>query len=185
VAPRSFPWIFRYEEELRVEGSDFLRKPLLRPVVLIRMAGARVGEHNVAALVDSGCDHVVAAPWVAQDIGVTPDSSREIRVRIGGASRTVRFADVSLHLLPPEAPLTEGNYDPADTHEWRAEVGFFTEWEAPPWSILLGQVGFFDQFTLTFNRESQALAVTAVDDFDRQFPQSPGIVPINAPRFRP
>lgn len=109
MARRPFPWTFRYEEELRVEGSDFLRKPLLRPVVLIRMAGARVGEHNVAALVDSGCDHVVAAPWVAQDIGVTPDSSRQIRVRIGGASRTVRFADVSLHLLPPEAPLAEGS----------------------------------------------------------------------------
>jgi hypothetical protein len=149
------------------------------------MAGLRVGEHNVAALVDSGCDHVVAAPWIAQDIGVTPDPKREIRVRIGGAPRTVRFADVSLRLLPPETPLAEGGHSRQDAHEWDAEVGFFTQWEAPPWSILLGQVGFFDQFTLTFNRESQALAVTALDEFDKQFRQGPTVAPINAPRFRP
>lgn len=185
MPPRAFPWIFPYEEELRVEGSGFLRKPLLRPVVLVRMVGSRAGEHNLAALVDSGCDHVVAAPWVAQDIGVEPDANRQIRVRIGGAPRTVRFADVSIRLLPPETPTAEGSHDPRQTHEWQAEVGFFTEWQAPPWNVVLGQVGFFDQFTLTFSREARAVAVTALDDFDRRFPPEPAGGQPPPPRFTP
>lgn len=185
MAPNPFPWVFDYEEELRAEGSEFLRKPLMRPIVLVRMVGARVGDHNIAALVDSGCDHVVAAPWVAQDIGVTPDPDREIRVKIGGARRPVRFADVSIRLLPPETPLGEGTHDPDQAHEWQGEVGFFTEWRSPPWSVLLGQVGFFDQFTLTFNRESGALAVTDLVDFDGRFPRPLPPGSPKPPRFLP
>lgn len=157
----------------------------MRPIVLVRLVGSRVGEHNIAALVDSGCDHVVAAPWVAQEIGVTPDPNREIRVKIGGARRPIRFADVSIRLLSPEATLGDGSHDPQSVHEWEAEVGFFTEWQAPPWGVLLGQVGFFDQFTLSFSRESGALAVSALEDFGARFPLRPADPPVDAPRFRP
>jgi hypothetical protein len=45
---------------------------------------------------------------------------------------------------------------------------FFTQWE-PPWGLLLGQIGFFDRFTVTMNRISQASALEAVDEFDRRF----------------
>lgn len=173
MPPTPFPWVFNFEEELRVEGEDFLRKPFMRPVVLVRLVGERVGDHNLAALVDSGCDHIVCAPWVAQDIGVEPDPNREIRVRIGGARRPVRFADVSVRLLPPATLSAEGSHDADQAHEWQAQVGFFTEWKAPPWNVLLGQIGFFDQFTVTMNRESQALAITDLEDFDRRFPQRP------------
>jgi hypothetical protein len=55
-----------------------------------------------------------------------------------------------------------------DVVEWRTEVGFFTRWE-PPYGLVLGQVGFFDNFTVTMSRFSQALAVEALDQFDRRF----------------
>ena len=117
---------------------------------------------------------------------MVPDANREISVRIGGASRKVRFADVTVSLLPPDSPFDEGGYDSSLVHEWHAQVGFFTEWQSPPWNVLLGQVGFLDEFTVTFNRVSAALAVTAVDDFDTRFPNaSPTPGPVLTPRFKP
>lgn len=181
MASSPFPWIFRYEDEGRTQGTEFLRKPLLRPVVVVRALGTHLGSQNVQALVDSGADHVLAAPWIAQDIGVTPDASRELMVQIGGAHRKVRFADVAIQLLPPEFSVSEGGYDPGSVFEWYTQVGFFLEWNNPPWSMVLGQIGFFDRFTITFNRESQALAVTHLEDFDARYPQPPADDPNGRP----
>ena len=36
---------------------------------------------------------------------------------------------------------------------------------------MLGQIEFFDRFTVTMNRQSQALAISAVEDFDDRYPQ--------------
>jgi Aspartyl protease len=185
LAPRPFPWIFPYLEEERVQGGDFLVKPLLRPVVTVRFVGERLGSQNLAALVDSGSDHTVAAPWIAQDIGVRPDSSREIMLSIGGSPRRVRFADVTVQLLPPERGLFEGGYDATEVHEWQIQVGFFTEWQAPPWNVVLGQVGFFDKFTVTMSRQAQALAISDAARFDDWFPQPTAQQPSPNPRFTP
>ncbi len=133
---------------------------------------------------DSGCDHVLAAPWIAQDIGVRPDPNRETTLGIGGGPQRVRFADVSLQLLPPEISVMSGGYDGSAVHEWEVEVGFFTEW-TPPWSVVLGQVGFLDRFTVTFNRYAQALAVTDVGDFDQRYPIPPARHAGQSQRFTP
>jgi hypothetical protein len=124
----------------------------------------------VAALVDSGSDHVLAAPWIAQGIGVEPDQGREMQSKVGGAVRTVRFADVTLHLLPPNSNVRKGGFDPAGTLSWETQVGFFTQWDSPPWAAVLGQVGFFDRFTVAMSRHSQALAITDRKDFDDRHP---------------
>ena len=101
AGPPAFPWVYPYTEERRVGGSEFLGKPLLRPTVIVRLEGERIGSHNVVALVDSGADHILVAPWIAQDIGVTPDANRSILSRIGGDTRPVRFADVGVILAAP------------------------------------------------------------------------------------
>jgi hypothetical protein len=38
-----------------------------------------------------------------------------------------------------------------------------------PWQVVLGQVGFFDQFTVTFSRQALRLAVEPVEAFDARF----------------
>jgi hypothetical protein len=182
---KEFPWVYRYEEEGRSGGTHFLTKPLLRPVVVVRLEGGHLGSANLVGLVDSGSDHVVAAPWVAQDIGVTPDPEREITLGIGGAPRRVRFADVTIRLFPPGTGIAEGGYRPETAHEWHTQIGFFTEWLSPPWNVVFGQVGFFDQFTVSFCRESQALAITHLSDFDARFPQVSANPSPGPPRFRP
>lgn len=181
MPPPAYPWVYPYTEERRVTGSEFLREPLLRPLVVVRFQGVHMASQNVVALVDSGADQILAAPWIAMDIGVEPDPNRSMRVRIGGASRTVQFADVMLHLLPPEVDVDAGGFDGDRSHAWEVQVGFFQTWDSPPWSVVLGQVGFFNQFTVTMNRLSQAFAVSAPGDFDQRYVQPPQTAAIAEP----
>jgi len=134
---------------------------VFRPVVSVTLVGPdEAYDATFLALVDSGSDRVLAAPGVARQIGVTPDPDTGVPVKIGGEVRMVRSAEVTLRLAP-----TPG----VDGVEWRAEVGFFQEWTSAPWQVLLGQIGFFDQFTVTFSRGAMRLAVEDVEEFDCRY----------------
>jgi hypothetical protein len=174
VTEPDFPWIYSYQEEKRSPAS-FIIQPLMRPIVILRFCGEWMAENNVAALVDSGCDHVLAARWIAQEIGVTPDPNRELPLQLGGGTKIARFADVTINLLPPDIELQEGGYDPARVRSFQTPVGFLSDWPSPPWSVVLGQNGFFDQFTVSMSRYSQAIAVSDVSDFDGRYPQGPRV----------
>jgi hypothetical protein len=155
----SFPWVFPYGEDLVSRTSAVTDRVILRPFVTVAMVGQE--EQSVLALVDSGSEHTLSGMGFARLTGVEPDPNTETVLGVGGAWRTARFADVTLRLGPRDAP-------PKEHLEWQAPVGFFTQWE-PPWGLLLGQVGFFDRFTVTMSRLSQALALEAGEDFDRRF----------------
>lgn len=51
--------------------------------------------------------------------------------------------------------------------EWRADVGFVSRWD-PPFSVLLGQVGFLDTFTVTSRRMAGTLAIEDPEVFDER-----------------
>lgn len=147
-------------------------------MVAVRLTGESVAPTKVAALVDSGSEYTLAAPLLARAIGIEPDESREFTIGIGGGARLVRPARVTIELFPElasaDSPLTS----------WEAEVGFFTKWE-PPWAVLLGQVGFFDKFTVTMSRLAQALAVERKEVFDQRFGHIYRTADDRAPRFEP
>ena len=91
-------------------------------------------------------------------------------------------------MRPPDIEIDAGGFDRERSYEWDAQVGFFTTWASPPWSIVRSQIGFFDRFTVTMNRQSQALAITAVEDFDDRYPQPPrsaDLPPTRRPRLLP
>lgn len=133
---------------------------MLRPVVPITPVGDEVGQ-TVSALVDSGSEHILAAPWIARAVGLDPGSSaRELTIGIGGESVRVRFIDMTLRLHPPAAGDEE-------YVEWSAEVGLVGHWK-PTWPMLVGQVGFFSQFTVQMSRHAQRLAVEDFDAFDKR-----------------
>ena len=159
-----FPWLYQYQEDGPRLGSI-----VLRPVVPITLVGADVAPASFA-LVDSGCEHILAAPWLANAVGVDPDrSSRQLDLGIGGDTVRVRFADLSVRLHPPA-----GGDD--EYIEWHAEVGFVHHWR-PTWPIIVGQVGFLDQFTVTMSRLSQYIAVEPNGSFDERFgvPVAPAV----------
>ena len=151
-----FPWLYPYQEDGPRLGSV-----VLRPIVPITLAGADVAPAALA-LVDSGCEHVLAAPWLAAAAGVEQRTSqRHLDLGIGGRTVNVWFSDLTLRLHPPD-----GGDD--EFVEWQAEVGFVDHWR-PTWPILVGQVGFLDRFTVTMSRLAQQVAVEAGEEFDRRF----------------
>lgn len=74
--------------------------------------------------------------------------------------RLVQPAEVTLRLAPELG---------APGIEWRTEVGFFNVFTSAPWQVLLGQVGFFDQFTVSFSRSALRLGIEDVEMFDERF----------------
>lgn len=105
---------------------------------------------------------MLAAPWLATEIGADPKSSDlSIRLGIGGGTRIVRFLPLSMRLFAP------GGGDDAYV-EWTEMVGFLDQWR-PQWPVLLGQDGFMKRFTVTMSRFAQAVAVEDGDEFDRRY----------------
>jgi hypothetical protein len=157
-----FPWIFPYIEEPRHPGSLFRERPPLRPVVPVTFIGPD-GPQQVFALVDSGADHIVAAPWIAQAVGIDLHRAPEEALKVAGRSNNVKFVTGRLELSHPRgtagAPV-----------QWEAQIGFFEKWPSPSWGAVLGQTGFFDRFTITMSRQATMLAV---QDWDGAVPDRP------------
>lgn len=154
-ATPDLPWRFPFQKDAPRQHE------VLRPLVSVRLCGEDVSA-GVLALVDSGSEHILAAPWLAADAKVDLRQPKyETELGIGGGRPTFSFVDLRLRLQYP------GGEDDQFI-EWEAEVGFSNEWKAP-WPILLGLHGFFDRFTVSMHR---AAALTIIEDwnvFDERF----------------
>jgi hypothetical protein len=156
VAAPPFPWTYGYQED-----GPRLNSVVVRPVVPVSVVGVETSP-PVLALVDSGSEHVLAAPWLATAVGVDPDDAhRTLDLGIGGDTVLVRFLDLGLRLHAPDGT-------DEDVVEWEAEVGFVHRWR-PTWPVILGQFGFLDRFTVTMSRQARRIAVEDWDAFDRRF----------------
>ena len=137
------------------------QRELLRPIVSAQLIGVADGS-AVKALVDSGCEHVLAAPWLASGAAVDMGNPKySIQLGIGGENLLVNFVDMRIRLLHPQGD---------DNHfvEWEAEVGFPKHWRAP-WPMLLGQHGFFDRFTISMHRGAGLTIIEEWNAFDERF----------------
>lgn len=151
-----FPWVYPYQED-----GPRLGTVVLRPIVPITLVGDDVAP-TALSLVDSGCEHVLAAPWLATAAGIDPDAGhRSLVLGIGGENVQVRFVDMTLRLQAPGS-------DDDDFVEWQAEVGFLRHWR-PTWQVLVGQTGFMTRFTVSMSRHAQRVAVEDWDVMDRRF----------------
>lgn len=158
--PEPLPWTYPYQ----VERKKRLGKEVLRPIVDVSLVGTIAGP-PVLALVDSGCEHILAAPWVARAIGVNPKTSLErLPLGIGGDTVEVRFVTVKICLHRPRGAEDE-------FREWQASVGFVKRWK-PPWPILMGQTGFLDGFTVTMHRGFRQTVVEEGAAFRRRYPDA-------------
>lgn len=177
-------WTYEYTPYDRQAEWSWYEKAQLRPTVPVQIGGAVAVAETFVALVDSGCDHVLAPEWIARLAGVEPDANREVSIQIAGAARRVRFGDLTLRLCSPTTAF--GDAEPESVAEWRTPVGFFLNWADPPWTVILGQCGFFDQFTVIMSRLSQRLTVEPAGAHDEWYPPSaaPEDRP-SPPRFQP
>ena len=147
-----FAWTFQYVRERRDHSPDGF---ILRPVVPLRFVGPdETRSDSYEALIDSGAENILTPDWVASSLGLELDGE-QTPIRIGGAVRSTRFCDVDIVIEGPD-----GN-----TVRWRTPVGFMA-WPDPPWMVILGQSGFFDQFTVCMSRLAQNAALHHRDHFD-------------------
>lgn len=158
--PRPFPWLYPYAAEpVSRRGRE-----VLRPVVTLSIPGGLDTMEPSWALVDTGAENVFAADWLADLAGIDLSASRDRTiVGIGGQVVEVTFAEVELRLHAPDSD---------DVVSWRADVGFVPSWRAP-FPVVVGQLGFLDQFTATFHRGAAILAIEAWEAFDARFERQP------------
>ena len=166
--PPPFPWKFPYQPD------SPRQREVLRPIVSVRLGG---GEWStpVFALADSGSEHILAAPWLPSDALIDVDTPKyETVLGIGGDRLPVRFADARMRLQHPDG-------DDDDYVEWEVEIGFPRTWRIS-WQILLGQVGFFDRFTVSMHRAARLTVVEEHDEFDKRFGIDPAPPATQPPR---
>ena len=169
--PTPFPWRYPYQRDAPRQ------REVLRPVVSVRLVGPDLSA-SVLALVDTGCEHVLAAPWVVQDAGIDLSaSSYAIDLGIGGQTVEARFVTARLRLHHPSG-------DDDDFVEWEAEIGAVNNWRAP-WQVLLGQDNFMSRFTVSMHRDAGLLVVEDYDEFDRRFGMDPQTRDDRPGRFAP
>ncbi|MCA1709912.1 MAG: hypothetical protein LC808_44175 [Actinobacteria bacterium] len=149
------PWRYPYQRDRPRQ------REVLRPLVSVRLRGQDLSS-GALALVDSGSEHIVAAPWLASDAKADLAHPKyETELGMGGGWPAFKFVDLAVRLQHP---------DGEDDHyvEWEAEVGFTDKWRAP-WPVLLGQHGFFDQFTVSMHRSAALTIIEEWRAFDERF----------------
>jgi hypothetical protein len=153
------PWLYPYREE---PYATRLGEPIFRPFVEISLAHGGESTTVLDGLVDTGADAILASDLLAEQLGIDlSDHEGETPHAVGGRVLMARYKTISLRLHSGDAEV--GRY-----REWEAQVGFVQDWHSYSF-VLLGSVGFLDQFTVTASRFAQAVAVEDRDAFDERF----------------
>jgi hypothetical protein len=157
--PPALPWVYPYRPDPQ---STRLGHPVLRPFVALSLADGEMSTALLVGLVDTGADAILASELLADQIGIDlDDHDGETVHAVGGRTVTARYRTVEMRLHPPEPE--EGAY-----RSWNAPVGFIAGWHSYGF-VLLGSVGFLNQWTVTASRFAQAVAVEERDSFDQRF----------------
>jgi hypothetical protein len=156
--PPPLPWLYPYQED---PSSLRLGEPLYRPFVPIALANGDQTTLQLTGLIDTGADSILASDLLAEQLGIDlDDNDGKTTLGVGGRVATVRYKTIGLRLYP------SGEDYPY--REWQAPVGFIPNWHSYG-LVLLGSVGFLDQFTVTASRFAQAVAIEDRDAFDERF----------------
>lgn len=167
MTDRPLPWRYPFQADAPRQRG------VLRPIVSVQLVGADLSV-PVKAFVDSGSEHVLAARWLPSDAKADLRHAQHARrLGIGGDNPEVSFIDMRIRLLHPDG-------DDDQFIEWEAEVGFPEQWRAP-WPMLLGQHGFFDQFTVTMHCSAALTVIEEWGAFDDRFGISPAETPDQFP----
>jgi hypothetical protein len=153
------PWLYPYREEAQ---STRLGKPILRPFVPVSLVHEDQSVWQLVGLIDTGADAILASDLLTVELGIDlTDNEGEATHAVGGKVLETRYKTIDLRLHSNDAE--EEVYI-----QWQAQVGFVKGWHSDG-LVLLGSVGFLDQFTVTASRFAQAVAVEERDAFDDRF----------------
>jgi len=156
---RPLPWLYSYREDAQ---STRLGEQVLRPFVQVSLVHEDQSTSQLTGLIDTGADAILASNLLTVELGIDlNDNEGEHRHAVGGRVLMARYKTIALRLHPSDS--AEDVYC-----EWQAPVGFVEGWHSDG-LVLLGSVGFLDQFTVTASRFAQAVAVEERHAFDDRF----------------
>jgi len=153
------PWLYSYREYLQ---STRLGQPILRPFVPVSLVHRDQSTSRLEGLIDTGADAILASDLLTEELEIDlTENEGEATHAVGGKVLETRYKTIDLRLYPSDG--SEDTYI-----QWQAQVGFVKGWHSDG-LVLLGSVGFLDQFTVTASRFAQAIAVEERDGFDDRF----------------
>lgn len=164
---RPLPWAFPYVRETSA-GQHPLGRETLRPLVDALVVGPSGPSNRYGALVDSGCDYVLVTRQVADEAGIDSEAGIPYRVFMGGEPREIRVVHAEVRLCDPKIPDADEACRFHNVLEWTAQVGIFINWSNAPFQMVLGQVGFFDQFTVSMNHAARAVVIENLDELAKR-----------------
>jgi len=124
------------------------RTSVSRPVVPIALINGSQRIRNLA-LIDSGVDYCIFHAEIGEQIGLDIESDKRLSFfGTGGQEQSAFFHDVKLEV---------------GGHEISCFAGFSRELESLPYGIL-GQIGFFNKFKITFDYEKGKIELQSVED---------------------
>jgi hypothetical protein len=153
------PWLYSYREEGR---STRLGQAILRPFVQVSLVHRNQSTSQLSGLIDTGADAILASDLLTVELGIDlAENEGEAIHAVGGKVLETRYKTIDLRLHTSDAE--EDVYI-----QWQAQVGFVKGWHSDG-LVLLGSIGFLDQFTVNASRFAQAVAVEDRDTFDERF----------------
>lgn len=151
------PWVYPYTDF--GEGRGKLPRPILRAVIGV---GTSSNSPTFSAIVDTGGPVTVVAQDVIQSGGDPVDTGTSMFLRLAGRASEVPLYELTLEARPP----AELSAEPAI--RWRSLVAVLTPWPHQGTAVMLGQVGFLDNFTVTFG--PGGFVLEPADVFKRRYP---------------
>jgi hypothetical protein len=130
--------------------------------VQISLAAADRSTPVLDGLIDTGADAILASDLLADQLDLDlEDNHGQTAHAVGGRTVSARYKTVELRLHSRRP-------DCAAIPAVATQVGFISGWHSCSF-VLLGSVGFLDQWSVTASRFAQAVAIEAHDAFDERF----------------
>jgi hypothetical protein len=160
-------WLYPFRQDAQLGWHGEL---VLRPLLPVSLVNGDRGTPRLAGLVASGADLTLVSALLAEQLGIDlEDSEGEGAHRFGIGEVRARYKTIDLRLHSPDAeqdPDTEHSPDTEQDgyRQWRSQIGFVQDWPSNGF-VVLGNVGFFDQFEVAIGGPSRAVAITDPDAY--------------------
>jgi hypothetical protein len=164
-------WLYPYRQDAQLGWHGEL---VVRPLLPVSLVNGDRGTPQLAGLVASGADLTLVSNLLAEQLGIgLEDYEGEGAHRFGIGVVKARYKTIDLRLHAPDAeqdPNAEQDPDAAEDaveggyREWRSRIGFVEDWPSNGF-VVLGNVGFFDQFEVAISAFAHSIAVADPGDY--------------------
>jgi hypothetical protein len=159
------PWRYSYRRDVQLGWHGEL---VLRPLLPVSLVNGDRGTPRLAGLVASGADLTLVSGLLAEELGIDlEDYEGEGAHRFGIGEVRARYKTIDLRLHAPDAGLHSPDAEQDEYRQWRqwrSRIGFVEDWPSNGF-VVLGNVGFFDQFEVAISAFAHSVAVADPGDY--------------------